>query len=128
MNLGLKALACLLLYPDAALKDNLQEIKEAVAESTLANDQKEALEIFINHMIETPMADLQKEYVATFDIGKKAPSRKRAERGDQPADGAGGGSCCPENRGKGDKRKGCREERINFHYVGPDTRRAVLDR
>lgn len=56
MNLGLKALACLLLYPDAALKDNLQEIKEAVAESTLANDQKEALEIFINHMIETPMA------------------------------------------------------------------------
>ena len=25
MNLGLKALACLLLYPDAALKDNLQE-------------------------------------------------------------------------------------------------------
>ena len=80
MNLGLKALACLLLYPDelqvritdAALKDNLQEIKEAVAESTLANDQKEALEIFINHMIETPMADLQKEYVATFDIGKKA--------------------------------------------------------
>ena len=46
MNLGLKALACLLLYPDAALKDNLQEIKEAVAESTLANDQKEALEIF----------------------------------------------------------------------------------
>ena len=60
------------MYPDAALKDNLQEIKEAVAESTLANDQKEALEIFINHMIETPMADLQKEYVATFDIGKKA--------------------------------------------------------
>lgn len=72
MNLGLKALACLLLYPDAVLKDNLQEIKEAVAESTLANDQKETLEIFINHMIETPMADLQKEYVATFDIGKKA--------------------------------------------------------
>ena len=30
MNLGLKALACLLLYPDAALKDNLQEIKEAL--------------------------------------------------------------------------------------------------
>ena len=50
MNLGLKALACLLLYPDAALKDNLQEIKEAVAESTLANDQKEALEIFINYI------------------------------------------------------------------------------
>ena len=72
MNLGLKALACLLLYPDAVLKDNLQEIKAAVAESTLAKDQKEALEIFINHMIETPMADLQKEYVATFDIGKKA--------------------------------------------------------
>ena len=57
MNLGLKALACLLLYPDAALKDNLQEIKEAVAESTLANDQKEALEIFINHMIQTPLPD-----------------------------------------------------------------------
>jgi len=72
VNLGLKALACLLLYPDAVLKDNLQEIKAAVAESTLAKDQKEALEIFINHMIETPMADLQKEYVATFDIGKKA--------------------------------------------------------
>ena len=28
MNFGLKALACLLLYPDAALKDNLPEIKE----------------------------------------------------------------------------------------------------
>ena len=73
MNLGLKALACLLLYPDAVLKDNLQEIKAAVAESTLAKDQKEALEIFINHMIETPMADLQKEYGATFESPDSPP-------------------------------------------------------
>lgn len=72
MNLGLKALACLLLYPDAVLKDNLSEIKAAVAESMLSGEQKEKLSIFIDHMIQTPMADLQKEYVSTFDIGKKA--------------------------------------------------------
>ena len=34
MNFGLKALACLLLYPDAALKDNLPEIKEGVGGSS----------------------------------------------------------------------------------------------
>ena len=39
MNFGLKALACLLLYPDAALKDNLPEIKEGVGGSSLSDDQ-----------------------------------------------------------------------------------------
>ena len=38
MNFGLKALACLLLYPDAALKDNLPEIKEGVGGSSLSDD------------------------------------------------------------------------------------------
>ncbi len=41
MNFGLKALACLLLYPDAALKDNLPEIKEGVGGSSLSDDQKD---------------------------------------------------------------------------------------
>ena len=43
MNFGLKALACLLLYPDAALKDNLPEIKEGVGGSSLSDDQKDKL-------------------------------------------------------------------------------------
>lgn len=47
MNFGLKALACLLLYPDAALKDNLPEIKEGVGGSSLSDDQKDKLYIFI---------------------------------------------------------------------------------
>lgn len=72
MNFGLKALACLLLYPDAALKDNLPEIKEGVGGSSLSDDQKDKLYIFINHLAETPLSDLQKDYVSTFDIGKKA--------------------------------------------------------
>lgn len=72
MNFGLKALACLLLYPDAALKDNLPEIKECVGGSSLSDDQKDKLYIFINHLAETPLSDLQKDYVSTFDIGKKA--------------------------------------------------------
>ena len=54
MNFGLKALACLLLYPDAALKDNLPEIKEGVGGSSLSDDQKDKLYIFINHLAETP--------------------------------------------------------------------------
>ena len=45
MNFGLKALACLLLYPDAALKDNLPEIKEGVGGSSLSDDQKDKLYI-----------------------------------------------------------------------------------
>ena len=72
MNFGLKALACLLLYPDAALKDNLPEIKEGVGGSSLSDDQKDKLYICINHLAETPLSDLQKDYVSTFDIGKKA--------------------------------------------------------
>lgn len=60
MNFGLKALACLLLYPDAALKDNLPEIKEGVGGSSLSDDQKDKLYIFINHLAETPLSDLQK--------------------------------------------------------------------
>lgn len=72
MNEELKAAACLLLYPDAELKDNLEEIKSAVTASPLEEKQKEKLLIFISHMKETPLSDLQKDYVATFDIGKKA--------------------------------------------------------
>lgn len=47
MNFGLKALACLLLYPDAALKDNLPEIKEGVGGSSLSDDQKDKLYILL---------------------------------------------------------------------------------
>ena len=72
MNLGLKALACLLLYPDAALKDSLQEINQGVAQSALAADQKAKISLFIEYMGRTPLADLQKDYVSTFDVGKKA--------------------------------------------------------
>lgn len=73
MDYELKALACLLLYPDAALKDNLDEIRGALQSGErIPLPQKEALLLFIKHMRETPMADLQKDYVRTFDIGKRA--------------------------------------------------------
>lgn len=40
MNFGLKALACLLLYPDAALKDNLPEIRRASADRAFPTIRK----------------------------------------------------------------------------------------
>ena len=62
----------MLLYPDAALKDSLQEINQGVAQSALAADQKAKVSLFIEYMGRTPLADLQKDYVSTFDVGKKA--------------------------------------------------------
>ena len=43
MNFGLKALACLLLYPDAALKDNLPEIKEASADRPFRRSERQTI-------------------------------------------------------------------------------------
>lgn len=73
MDYELKALSCLLLYPDAVLKDGLEEIREVVAGGKrIPNNQKTGVLSLIDHLKNTPMASLQKDYVATFDVGKRA--------------------------------------------------------
>lgn len=69
----LKALACLLLYPDDDLLESLPEIDAALQGSDeLDADAKVQLEEFLAWMRETDLTPLQAAYVSTFDIGKHA--------------------------------------------------------
>lgn len=69
----LKALAYLLLYPDADLLESLPEIEAALQESEeLDMDAKERLQGFLGWVRETNLTALQSAYVSTFDIGKHA--------------------------------------------------------
>ena len=62
----LKALACLLLYPDDDLLESLPEIEELEAGS------KKRLDEFVAWVKGTDLTSLQSAYVSTFDIGKHA--------------------------------------------------------
>lgn len=67
----LKALACLLLYPDEELLKSLPEIESTLRDSAeLDANSKEQLEELIKWIRETDMSSLQAAYVSTFDIGK----------------------------------------------------------
>lgn len=69
----LKALACLLLYPDDDLLESLPEIEAALQKSEeLDANAKESLQGFLNWIQETDLTPLQSAYVSTFDIGKHA--------------------------------------------------------
>lgn len=73
MNTEFKALSCMLCYPCAQIKDGVDEIAESIRiNSDLSQRNKEALGKFLNEYKKTSLADLQKEYVGTFDIGRKA--------------------------------------------------------
>lgn len=67
----LKALACLLLYPDEELLKSLPEIESPLRDSAeLDASSKGQLEELIKWIRETDMSSLQAAYVSTFDIGK----------------------------------------------------------
>lgn len=69
----LKALACLLLYPDDDLLESLPEISTVIQESNeLDAEAKGRLEEFLEWVQKTDLTPLQSAYVSTFDIGKHA--------------------------------------------------------
>lgn len=73
MIFELKALACLLLYPNTNLIESLEEVQNYIDRSLVISEKwKLALLALMNRMKEIPLSDLQKQYVATFDLGKRA--------------------------------------------------------
>jgi nitrate reductase delta subunit len=64
------AASWLLTYPDEALIERLPEIAGAV--EVLPPATRDPLERFLNHVSGTPLLDLQRHYVAVFDLRKKA--------------------------------------------------------
>ena len=69
----LKALACLLLYPDDDLLENLPEIDAVLQKSEeLEAGSKKRLDEFVAWVKGTDLTSLQSAYVSTFDIGKHA--------------------------------------------------------
>lgn len=69
----LKALACLLLYPDGDLRESLPEIGSTLQKSEeLDAGSKEQVADLVAWLDETDLTTLQSAYVSTFDIGKHA--------------------------------------------------------
>lgn len=69
----LKALACLLLYPDDDLLKSLPEIESTLQKSEeLDTRSKEQVADLVAWLDETDLTALQSAYVSTFDIGKHA--------------------------------------------------------
>lgn len=69
----LKALACLLLYPDSEFFETIPEVGEALNRSeSLGTDAKAQLSEFLEWVQDTDMTWVQSAYVSTFDIGKHA--------------------------------------------------------
>ena len=69
----LKALACLLLYPDDDLLESLPEIDAVLQKSEeLEAGSKKRLDEFVAWVKGTDLTSLQSAYVSTFDIGKHA--------------------------------------------------------
>lgn len=64
------AASWLLWYPDDALVERLPSISRAVA--GLPADLREPLDAFLDHLDGTPLLDVQRHYVAMFDMKRKA--------------------------------------------------------
>lgn len=64
-----KILSALLDYPDQELIDNLPEIRIEIGKCPhMDMAEKESLRKLIDHLANTPLIDLQEEYVKTFDL------------------------------------------------------------
>ncbi len=73
MNIELKAMACLLVYPRQQLLDELSDISQAIDNSSsLPAKAKEKLTELIEVFRTSSLSSLQSIYVTTFDLGKKA--------------------------------------------------------
>ena len=64
-----KLLSVLLAYPDEALVEALPELRDAAAE--LPRDERRALEPVLDGIGATPLADLRRAYVETFDFDRR---------------------------------------------------------
>ena len=64
-----KLLAVLLVYPDEALPEALPELREAAAE--LSRAERRALEPVLEALAATPLAELRRSYVETFDFDRR---------------------------------------------------------
>ncbi len=73
MNCELKAMACLLVYPRKQLIDDLEEIEAYIQASASLNQKvKDALSNFISKLEQASLTSIQRVYVATFDMGRRA--------------------------------------------------------
>jgi nitrate reductase delta subunit len=62
-------LARLLDYPVLELKSHMLEIREAITnEPEISEGELDVLNSFLDHVAETPLLDLEQEYVQTFDM------------------------------------------------------------
>jgi nitrate reductase delta subunit len=62
-------LARLLDYPEPGLKTHEVEIREALAnESEISEEERQVLYDFVEHVAQTPLLELEQEYVQTFDM------------------------------------------------------------
>ena len=69
MNIELKAMACLLVYPRQQLFDELDEISSSIQNApTLSHKVKENLSKMIEHFSSSSLANLQGIYVSTFAL------------------------------------------------------------
>jgi nitrate reductase delta subunit len=64
-----KLLSVLLGYPDEALVEAVPELREAVAD--LPRDERRALEPVLDAIATTPLAELRRGYVETFDFDRR---------------------------------------------------------
>jgi nitrate reductase delta subunit len=64
-----KLLAVLLAYPDEELLEALPELREAAA--GLSRAERRALEPVLDALAGTPLAELRRSYVATFDFDRR---------------------------------------------------------
>ena len=64
-----KLLSVLLGYPDEALVEALPELRKAAAE--LTRGEQRALEPLLDGLAETPLAELRRAYVETFDFDRR---------------------------------------------------------
>jgi nitrate reductase delta subunit len=67
----LRVLARLLGYPDAALRDRLAEMRDALhAERALSESRLAELDALIARLAQTPVLDVESDYVELFDRGR----------------------------------------------------------
>lgn len=63
-----KLLSYLLDYPERDLQQQLPEMRSLVAEEPLDEQERAALEGFLDHVERTEALELEREYVDTFDL------------------------------------------------------------
>lgn len=62
-------LSRLLDYPEQGLKDHLDEIREAVGnEPEISQEELKVINDFADHVAQTELMEMEKEYVQTFDM------------------------------------------------------------